>query len=311
MNMQDAKISLIIPCYRDSATLERAIKSVLRQTRPVDEIIVVNDCSPEEAEIEKVLSAHPAVVYLKNPENMGLAASRNQGAAAASGEVLTFLDADDELHSRKIELQLLYLQKNIAVTTNTLRVYPGQEPLFETPVGKMSVNDVTVVTHVGRMIFGNYLTGASLMIHRELFRELNGYDVTLRSCEDFDLWLRILERGDHVISIKQALYVYHFNMHGLSNNFRNVSFWELEAVKKHFNRNALSIEASSKSASIWALWMIKHLFRCEMSEDNALKITTLQNIKMLTSQPFFYYSVRGVEKSGIISLIAWIIKKLG
>ena len=80
-------VSVIIPCYKDSQTLVRAIESVLKQTYQKIEIIVVNDCSPETELIERCLSAYPQVRYLCNSVNVGLAATRNNGLAMANGEI--------------------------------------------------------------------------------------------------------------------------------------------------------------------------------------------------------------------------------
>ncbi len=285
--------------------MQRAIESVLCQTHPVDEIIVVNDCSPEESEIEKVLAAYPAVVYLKNPVNIGLAATRNKGAMIASGDILTFLDADDELHPEKIEQQLKFVNRNTAVTTHVCRVYPNKNVSAELP------NDtgVIVVNGVGRMLIGNYLTGASMMIHKELFSALDGYDSNLRSCEDFDLWLRLLERGVNVINIPRPLYIYHYNQQGLSKNYLDISYWELEVLKNYFARNNLSLEGSLKAALIWSVWMVKHLLRCESGANHQLELITCKNVDLLSTHPVLKGLIKGLSMLRIIKLCALIMKK--
>jgi len=91
-------VCVIIPCYKDSSTLDRAIRSVYAQTRKVNEIIVVNDFSPETQEIEEILIRHPEIKYIKNIKNYGLAKTRNIGVKNSKSEIITFLDADDEIH---------------------------------------------------------------------------------------------------------------------------------------------------------------------------------------------------------------------
>ena len=63
-------VSVVIPCYKDSSTLARAIDSVIKQTYKNIEIIIINDCSPETAEIELVLNQYHNVNYFKNPANI-------------------------------------------------------------------------------------------------------------------------------------------------------------------------------------------------------------------------------------------------
>ena len=108
-------VSVIIPCYKDSKTLCRAINSVVAQSYKLIEIIVINDCSPETEIIEKYLRNYPRIKYFYNKKNLGLAASRNKGIQLAKGEIVAFLDADDEYHPDKIKIQLEYLEENTVV----------------------------------------------------------------------------------------------------------------------------------------------------------------------------------------------------
>ena len=98
-------VSVIITCYKDGATLERAIISVINQKYKAVEIIVVNDFSPETDLIDSIIENYKEIVYIRNDINKGLAASRNIGIEVASGEYIAFLDADDSWHIKKIEIQ--------------------------------------------------------------------------------------------------------------------------------------------------------------------------------------------------------------
>lgn len=277
-------ISVIIPCYRDASTLARAIDSVCSQTREVNEIIVVNDCSPETESIENVLQNYPDVIYTKNSTNVGLAATRNKGVEIAKSEVVTFLDADDELHPQKIELQSKVLQTNCATTTNVCLVHEGQNPVSVSYTG---VPAYKLVNGVGRMLFGNHLTGASMMIHKENFIRVGGYDTKLRSCEDFDLWLRLLDSGVSVRKVRLPLYFYHFNADGLSQNFSNISFWELEVLKKYFSSSKLHNYRGKKAKIIFSVWLLRHFSRAQMASDNDLEEITKKNETSLLKNAFF------------------------
>lgn len=295
-------VSLIIPCYRNAATLARALDSVYAQTHAADEIIVVNDCSPESEAIEQVLLNYRAVVYLRNPVNVGLAATRNNGVAVASGDIVTFLDADDELHPQKIELQLRVLRKNSAVTCGTLIIgnagKPAQLPRYTDP------DRIRVVSGVHRMLFRNSLTGAAIMLPKELLLRVGGYDVSLRSCEDFDLWLRLLQAGVAARKINLPLYLYHHNEAGLSKNLADISYWELEALKKYFARKGGEFLQPVQDAVVWSVWMLRHLLRGERCGDELLKSRTLQNIALLVGHPLLRGSLRLIHGSGIFKLLA-------
>ena len=95
-------VSGIIPVYSGSHYLPRAIDSALSQDVP-REIIVINDASPED--VDSVIAPYldsGEVIYLKNPQNMGAAESRNRGVGHALGKYVAFLDADDCWEPQKL-----------------------------------------------------------------------------------------------------------------------------------------------------------------------------------------------------------------
>jgi len=277
------RVSVVIPCYRDAATLGLALASLHGQTRRVEEIIVVNDCSPETDRIEAVLQRYPQVVYIRNERNLGLAASRNVGLNAATGDVISFLDADDELHPQKIEFQLRVFRPEIAVTCQVRRIGDSCE-LAETAHCDNEFK-VREVAESDSIVMRNSLTGAALMISRELLAEFGGYDESLRSCEDFDLWLRLLDGGVSVVDIQLPLYLYRYNESGLSRNHLNVSRWELQVLRKYFERHGQPFLGTRADAHIWAFWLLKHLLRYERCRESALRMEVRRNIQLLSKYP--------------------------
>ncbi len=254
------KVAVIIPIYRDADFLEDALRSVLAQTRIPDEIVVVNDCSPESFRIEQIVELFPAVIYKRNPTNLGLAASRNVGALLTDCEILSFLDADDQLHPQGIEFRLAIWNGKNAVTCCTRR-FTGQSDLPSVRQFFPHSRVARTVRRPREIIFRNILTGAGLLISKELFWKMGGYDERLRSCEDFDLWLRLLEKGTMVSVSMLPLYFYRINPLGLSRNQMAISFWETEVIQRHFARTN-SEEARpfwQFLVSIW--WWMKHLNR--------------------------------------------------
>lgn len=298
------RVSLIIPCFRDSATLARAIDSVMAQTRQVDEIIVVNDCSPETSQIEQVLCKYPVVVYVRNASNLGLAATRNVGISVATGDVVSFLDADDELHPQKIEFQLSLLRDGMAVACGVRIIRGGQRtsgyPQY------LEMRGVRTVTDDKRLMFRNYLTGASLMTSRELLLGVGCYDESFRSCEDFDLWLRLIEHGAVILELKMPLYFYYFNPLGLSKNLQSISQWEIEVLKRHFSRENNSQYSRSLQSIVWAVWLCKHFARAEIAGDKILRRKTLENASRLIAWPLLGWLVSVFGKMRIFLPYRWL-----
>lgn len=112
------KVSVIIPTYKRSAFLVRAIASVQKQTYANMEIIVVDDNGISTEAGEQVLKSmqayanDPRIRYLRNEKNLGGAMARNVGVSAATGTYLSFLDDDDEYLPEKTEVQLAFMQAN-------------------------------------------------------------------------------------------------------------------------------------------------------------------------------------------------------
>jgi glycosyltransferase involved in cell wall biosynthesis len=299
-----ALVSVVIPCYKDSATLGRAIRSVVGQTYPNIEIIVVNDCSPETEQIEACLKEFPQVCYLRNPVNVGLAATRNNGLAIANGEMVALLDADDEYRPEKIKLQIEALEPNTVVTCGIANVYPD---------GHIKENDgpVRIIEAPQNLLYRNTLNGAGLLAPKELLMRYGGFDATLRSCEDFDLWLRLLSSGIKVKDIGKPLYLYHFNPLGLSKNFRNISKWDIEAIQHHADRMGAEWRSSYQYASVVTVWLLRHLLRSELTSDVELRQQAVTRANMLTSFPFFRLFLIVTARARLFYLPAMILRRKG
>ena len=290
-------VSIVIPCYRDSNTLSSAIQSLDDQTYSNIEVIVVNDASPETVEIEKVLNEYPRVVYIKNDFNLGLAATRNIGIKNSKGDCVAFLDADDEWHPRKLELQMNYLADNIAIACDVeeFTIDPPQLRVFSATQAR----DVEVVKGNFKFSFQNYLTGASLLAPKSLLLKVGGYDESLRSCEDYDLWLRLIEEGSTLIRLRLPLYYYRFNPDGLSKNVNTISFWELEVVKRYLQRNSKHFQFMLLKHLIWTAWLLRHLVRASTGGNDELRQQTLENAKSVAAPYLLYYPIKLIDVLGI------------
>lgn len=308
--VRESSVAVIIPCYRDAATLGRALDSVRAQTRLPGEVIVVNDCSPETEAVERVLVAYPEVRYVKNPVNVGLAEARNVGVRATECEIVTFLDADDELHPQKIAFQLSAYRAGVAVTCGVARI-GGDEVGLACATTYPTTFPLATVTDSRAILRRNTLTGAAMMIGRETFLELGGYDAALRSCEDFDFWLRLLDAGVPALKVELPLYLYRVNAAGLSRNYPAISHWELEALSRYFRRHDPAFPSRPDDARTWACWMLKHLLRCERCGDPALRAATRGNIARLQGFPLLRIGLGAVDRLRLLKPLAWMMEVAG
>jgi len=185
-----ADVSVIIPVFNRGHRLQRAVESVLRQSEPVREIIIVDDGSTdrsvERLGVDSQTSGIP--IICRSQENQGPAAARNHGIGVASGKFVAFLDSDDEWHAKKIGIQYNAMQSEPTVTISHTRerwLRNGthlNQKAFHEPQGGDIFEQSLKLCCVGM---------STVMAHTSLFRRYGQFDETLRCCEDYDLWLRI------------------------------------------------------------------------------------------------------------------------
>lgn len=185
-------ITALIPCYNGENYVAGAVASVRAQTRPVDEILVVDDGSTDRS--ADVARSAGATVYTL-PENAGPSHVRNVGLARARGEFVAFLDADDR-----------WTPDHCAVVGGLLEHAPeavvafGRSALIQFPDLRSSdgLPEGRAVDALTEMLRLNPVTQSAVIIRREVALAAGGYDTTMRHAEDYDLWLRLALVGPFI-----------------------------------------------------------------------------------------------------------------
>jgi glycosyltransferase involved in cell wall biosynthesis len=183
------KISAIIPVYNRVDILPRAIDSVLSQTTPVDEIIVVDDGSTDYC--DRMIKANYPQVKFVQQANAGVSAARNSAIGLACGEWIALLDSDDAWLTHKIET----IQAAVS-NHSEIQIFHSDEIWIRNGV---RVNPMKKHQKRGGYIFQHCLplcaiSPSAAVIRKSLFDEVGLFDETLPACEDYDLWLRICSR---------------------------------------------------------------------------------------------------------------------
>jgi len=193
------RISVVIPTYNRAHLLGRALDSVLSQTLPPLEIIVVDDGSSDGTEA-LLKHSYPQVDYLCQ-EHQGVSRARNHGVAESRGEWIAFLDSDDQWLPGKLEKQTEALDRQPHFQlchTEEIWIRRGRR-----------VNPMRKHAKSGGWIFEKCLplcviSPSSVLIDRTLFESAGGFDEDLPACEDYDLWLRVCARNP-VLFLDDAL----------------------------------------------------------------------------------------------------------
>lgn len=193
--MSEPSVSVVIPAYRAAHTIGRAVRSLLDQTRRPDEIVVVDDGSPDD--LEAALEPHRAHVRLVRQANCGAASARNAGIELARGDLIAFLDADDFWHPGKLARQLEVLERHPEVGLVSTRFFiqlPGRAAKELDIKGPCHYD--RVVTAAGPEVMAvARKTSTPTVIVRRVALAGHRFDEGLGTAEDVDLWIRLVASG--------------------------------------------------------------------------------------------------------------------
>ncbi len=198
------RISIIIPCYNTETYLKEAIESVLCQTRPADEIIVVDDGSTDRS--AELASSFGSPVRVLSQENRGLAGARTSGLKKSTGDYVLFLDADDLLDEAALEVLCDHVRDNLEAAAVM------DCAMFEhDPGSPYSIHNVSVDAFFPSIIRGNIAPVHSWFVPRRLVADAGGFNSKLHIFEDWECWCRVALRGAKLLPVPYvgALYRRH------------------------------------------------------------------------------------------------------
>ena len=183
-------VSVVIPSYNRLHCLPRAIASVLAQSHPALELIIVDDGSTDGTHDWARTFACP-IPFTFHPleRNMGAAAARNRGIELARGTYVAFLDSDDIWHPEKIARQLAAIE---AAGPKYGAAYTGIASLTEAGV-PCGVSRATEAGDIRLGLVNHNVVGSTscALVRRDLLLQVGGFVPNLKSCQDWELWLRL------------------------------------------------------------------------------------------------------------------------
>ncbi len=199
------KVSVIIPVYMGEKFIEESLECVFNQTYKNIEIIVVYDKS-EDKTLERLEKYKEKIILIKQPEKTKLSIARNVGIKHASGEFIAFLDADDLMHPKRIELQVKLLKENPEVGLCYTYVANIDKDGFLTALREQ-------VPWIGKMEKYWYrrcfIAVSSVMARKSLLEAAGLFDEKLPFVEDFDFWLRLRKMTKFMAAPKYLTFYRH------------------------------------------------------------------------------------------------------
>ncbi len=256
MSSTNATISVVIPTFNRASVITRALESVLRQTHPPEEILVVDDGSTDDT-VERVRAEFPAVRLIEQ-ENRGVSAARNAGIRAATGTWIALLDSDDEWLTDKLERQWQAVtepEPKPEPEPDTVTLFCHTDEIWIRRGRR--VNPMKKHRKYGGHIFEHCLplcviSPSSVLMHRRLFEIVGGFDEDLPVCEDYDLWLRVTARFP-VLFLDEPLIVKHGGHEDqLSRRFWGMDRFRITALEKIIASSSLSDSDRATAESMLA-----------------------------------------------------------
>jgi glycosyltransferase involved in cell wall biosynthesis len=231
-----APVSVIIPCYRCSDTIERALESIRCQTMLPSEVLLVEDVSADAGKtidkLHELVDGHDgemgmSIRILCMESNGGPGEARNLGWANASQPYIAFLDADDAWHPQKIEIQYLWMKAHPEVTLSCHEtiVHSNCERDLSLPVECLLAHPISAL----RMLFINMIPTRTVMLQASV---VDRFAEGMRYAEDYHLWLRILLSNLVVYRLRLPMafsFKSEFSDAGLSGNTRAMHQGEIMA----------------------------------------------------------------------------------
>lgn len=206
--------SVVIPTYNRAHLVKRAIKSVLGQTYPEFEIIIVDDCSCDNTEevIQEVMKEDKRVRYVKLDKTKGAAASRNNGVELSRGDYIAFLDSDDKALNMWLEESEKKIEK-LPLSWGVL--YPRYYIQDELS----NVTYLNVIPPKEGHIYKDLMRGSGLsigvsgaVVKKLAFLEVGGFDENLCGYHDYDLWYKMAREWTfHFVNAPLILFHDHRN----------------------------------------------------------------------------------------------------
>lgn len=204
-------ISVIIPLYNKENEIQRAIRSVLAQTIPDFEVIVVNDGSTDNSLEQAQKIADPRVRIISQ-ENQGVSSARNNGVAKAKSQWIAFLDADDEWHPEFLE-SLLSLKTQFPnadllsssytnVNSDGTSRLPRTSTLFSENWSGIITNFIEVLN------VDSPFNSSSFIVNKHTLNKIGGFKKGIQFGEDVDIWIR-LSLQTKIAYINKPLSIYH------------------------------------------------------------------------------------------------------
>lgn len=221
--MDNTMVSIVTPVYKAENYIKETIQSVLNQTYENFEMILIDDCSPDNSAtiIKEIAEKDSRIKYLKLEKNSGAAVARNKGIELAKGKFIAFIDSDDKWYPDKLEKQIHFMTShNVAFT------YTKFEMINDNGTLKNDAAKLPEKLNYKGLLKNTAIACSTVVIDREI---IGNFSMPLvRKGQDTATWLKILRNHEYAYLVNQTLNQYRTVEGSLSSN-------KVQAIKRTWN----------------------------------------------------------------------------
>jgi len=224
-----APVSVIIPAYGHADYIVASIESALQQDPPPREVIVIDDSSPDDTAARLAPMIAAGRITYHRQLNAGMASARNVGARMATSDYLYFLDDDDLMFAGALQWMVRELETrpDVAMVSGDMVVFEGSPP-----VAQMTTAPMQDVDPLPFMIFNQLGSPGQVLLRRDAFNAVGAFDPTIWGVDDWDLWLRLLERYPARVARRPVL-AYRLHAHNASRDVARMYESSLRVARQH------------------------------------------------------------------------------
>lgn len=246
----DELVSVIMPSFNTGEYIAASVESVLAQTYPNWELLIVDDCSTDNTTEVICRYQDPRIILLKNKTNSGAALSRNYALREAKGRWIAFLDSDDIWEPKKLEKQLRFMQENgYAFTFTDYRICLNG-------VWMPYINTGPDVVNKRKMYNYCYFSTITVMYDRSVIGLIQIAD--MRKNNDYAMWLQAIEKSDaHRLPECLSYYIKHDDSITGGSKLRLVK-WHYRLFRQALGKNPVTAAVLTANNLVHGVWKKLH-----------------------------------------------------
>lgn len=267
--------SVLLPVYNGAATLRETIDSVLAQSEPDFEFLIIDDASRDASAqiIREYAARDPRIRAVVHEQNRGLAASLNEGLESAGSELILRIDQDDVALPRRLRTQVDFMRSRPEVGAAGSHVYHmGRKPKYDRLV-RLPAEHEDIMRILPRQ---NCMYHPAMMLRRSAALEVGGYREQFRNAEDYDLWLRLSRRW-RLANVQEPLMRYRFSVGGMSFSRRWEQMRDVQMAIAAYENPDLEGAALEQAADLALARIDRHDFFEQVARGTLMELVLLRN----------------------------------